>query len=102
MLHLVDPRLGCPSPELLPIQVKRNGKETPQGTQAHVQHDWLHKATLCNPWRDELAETIAPHILIDRDSDKDRAGNGLVAIDSIRADDGWQGSNLYSGGSVPN
>lgn len=102
MLHLVDPRLACPSPELLPVKVEWNSKQTPQSTQAHVQHNRLYKATLCNPWGDELAEPIAPQILINRNSDKDRAGNGLVAINSIRADDCWQGSNLYAGGSVSN
>jgi len=64
-------RLGRPSSELLAIEVERDGAETPQCCQGHVQHDRLDEPALFYPRSDELAEAIAPEVLVDSDGHHD-------------------------------
>lgn len=92
---------GRPPSEPLSINVERNRTETPQGSQAHVQHDWLDIPALLNPRGDELAEAVPPQVLIDRDGNEDRACDGLVAVHGVGAGNGWQGSNLDSSRGIP-
>lgn len=93
-LHLMHRRLGRPTSELLPVEVERNRTKTPQRRQAHVQHNRPDEPLLHDPRRDEFAEAIPPEILVDRDGDKYRAGNRLVAIDGVGAGDGREGGDL--------
>lgn len=93
-LHLVHRRLGCPSSELLAVEVEWNRKETPQCTQTHVQHDRLYKSRFLNPGGDEFAKPVSPDILVHRDGHEYRACHGLVAVHSVCASDGRQCGNL--------
>lgn len=74
----------------------------PQHRQAHVQHNGRNIAGCLSPRRDELAETVAPDVLVDRDGDEDRSDDGLVAIDGVCTRDSGQGCNLNTGASVTN
>lgn len=96
----MHPRLGRPPSELLSIKVAWDGKETPQRCQTHVQHDRFHKPALFDPRGDELAEAVSPDILIDGDGHENRTRDGLVAVDGVGADDGWESGNLNSSGRV--
>lgn len=93
-------RLGRPLPESLPVEIARDGKQTPQDLERHVKHNGFDEPALRRPWRDEFREPVAPQILVHGDGDEDRAGDGLIRVDGIGADDGGDGGDLDAGRSV--
>jgi len=97
-MHTTVPR---PRPKSLTIEVKDNATCTPQENQRHVQHNRRHIASTDDPWRDELAETVAPHVLVDCDGHEDAARNGLVAVDAVCGRDGGYGGDLDASACVP-
>ena len=54
----------------------------------------LYLPVFQTPWCDELGEAITPDVLVHRDADEQTSCDRLVAVDSIRRDDGWQRSDL--------
>ena len=66
----MDVRLSRPLPHCLPVIVERDGTETPQHCQAHVEHNRLDESAFLDPGRDEFAEAVAPYILVDCDGDE--------------------------------
>lgn len=95
-------RLGRPSSEPLPVKVERDGTETPQRCQAHIQHDRLDEPAFLDPRGDELAETVAPEILVDGNGDKNRTGHGFIAVDGVRAGNSREGRYLDACSGVSN
>ena len=87
---------------MLPVEKEDDAEGAPQHGQAHVQHNRRDIAGFLGPWRDELAESVAPQILVDGDGDEDGSNDGLVAVDGIGTCDSWQGGDLDTGASVAN
>lgn len=96
----MDFRLGRPFPAPLTPEVKGDAKQAPQCEEAHVQHNGREIAILLYPRRDELAKSVAPDVLVDGDGDKERAGYGLVAVDSVGTGNGGERRDLNPGSSV--
>lgn len=71
VLHLMHRRVGRPPPKPLPKEIEGDCTQTPQRRQRHIQHDWFDKPTLLHPRRDELAEAIAPEVLVHSDGHED-------------------------------
>lgn len=86
-----------PRAKRLPIVPKQHAKKTPQRNKAHVGHDGRHVAAADDPGRDELAEAVAPDVLVDGDGDEDGAADGLVRVDGVGAGDGGEGGDLDAG-----
>jgi hypothetical protein len=101
-LHAMNFREPCPLPKRLTEIPENNACRTPQYNQTHVRHDGWNIAALDDPRRDELGEPIAPDILIDSDSDEDRACDGLVRVNRVRRGDGWKCCDLDSGTCISN
>ena len=99
-LHLVNTAILRPPTHSLPKEVKHDAKATPEEDQAHVQHDGRHVAIGNDPWRDELAKPVAPHILIDRDGHEDAACDRLVGVHAVRTGDGGERRDLDARASV--
>lgn len=91
-----------PSPlsERLAVEVEDNAERTPQEDQTHVEHDWWQVPIGNDPRRDELAETISPHVLVDSDRHEDRSRNGLVRVDGVGRRDGRDGGDLDAGAGI--
>lgn len=47
----------------------------------------------------EVDSPVTPDILVHGDGDKEGAGDGLVRVDGVGADDGWDGGDLDAGGA---
>ena len=89
-----------PLSEGLALVVEQDAKGAPQKDEGHVQHYGRDIAVRDDPGRDELAEAIAPQVLVDGDGDEDAAGHGLVAVHGICRGDGWDGGDLDTGTCV--
>ncbi|EEP78143.1 predicted protein [Uncinocarpus reesii 1704] len=74
--------------------IGRDSKRAPQYGQAHVHHNGRDKAMPHRPRGDELADAVAPEVLVHSDGNKDTSRNRLIAVDGIGADNGGDGSNL--------
>lgn len=98
-MHTIPRR---PLPKSLPIEVKEHATRAKRKSQTHVQHNRPNKTDLLCPRRDELAEAIAPDVLIDGNSDEDAAGDGLVRVNAIGAADGGDGGDLDAGAGIAN
>lgn len=85
-----------PPSERLSFPPEQDTEQAPQQYQTPVCHDRGDKSSLQRPWRDELAKTVTPNILVDGDADEERSSHRLVAVDSICGDDGREGRNLHS------
>ena len=93
-LNLMDGRISRQLPELLPPEIKWNSKEAPQDQQTHIHHNGLDKAGSLRPRRDELAEPIAPDVLVDSDRDEQHSRRGLITIDGVCGRNRREGSDL--------
>jgi hypothetical protein len=67
-----------PLSENLAVVPEQNTEGTPKCGEAHIQHNRRNIAIRDDLWRDELAKTVSPEILVDSDSDEDGACDGLV------------------------
>lgn len=81
--HPMHTRILGQTPKFLSPEIQRHTHQTPKHRQSHVRHDRLDKARLLNPRDDEDGEAVAPQILVDGNGHKERAGNGLVAVDGV-------------------
>ena len=86
--------LATPLAAALADEKEQDAKAAPQEDQRHVEHDRRDEAGADGPRRDELAEAVAPHVLVDRNCDEDRAGYGLVRVDRVRRGDGRDRGDL--------
>ena len=96
----MDAGVPAPLPELLTEKVEEDAKRAPQEDERHIQHDGRNKSVGDGPWGDELAETVAPDVLVDSDSNEDGASDRLVAVNCVGGGDGRDGGNLDSSASV--
>jgi hypothetical protein len=96
----VDLVILRPSLERLAVEPEQDGKRAPQGRERHVEHDGRDVAGADDPGCDELAEAVAPQVLVDRDGDEDRARNGLVRVDGVGGRDAGDGGDLDAGAGV--
>lgn len=101
-LHVVNPGVPAPFSERLADKVEENTERAPQKDERHVQHDGRDEAARNGPRRDELAEPVAPDVLVDGDGDENGAGDGFVAVNSIGGGDGRDGGDLDAGTGVAN
>ena len=99
--HFMHRTIPCPVPTLLPKEPKDDARSTPECNQAHVRHDWRHEPTLQRPRRDKFGEPVAPDVLVHGDGNKDRAGDGLVAVDGVGGSHGWECRDLDSCAAEP-
>ncbi len=98
-MHLI---ILSPLPECLSVEPEQDAKRAPQRGQAHVQHDRRDVAVRDDPWRYELAEAVAPQVLVDGDGDKYRARDRLVRVDGIGGSDTGDGGDLDARAGVAN
>ena len=77
-LHLVHAAVLGPSPESLSLVIKQNAKQAPKRNKRAVGHDWWNIPISNDPIGDELAESIAPDVFVDRDADEQAARHWLV------------------------
>ena len=89
--------LRRPLPKHLALPPEQHAKRTPQKDETHVRHDGRQIPARHDPRRDELAEAVAPHVLVDGDGDEDAARDGLVAVDGVGRGDGGQRGDLDAG-----
>lgn len=89
-----------PLAEGLTHVIEQDTKSTPKEDERHVQHDGRHVAVCNDPRGDELAEAIAPQVLVDGDGDEDATGHGLVTVHGVCGCDGWNRSDLNPGTCV--
>ena len=54
-----------PPPKHLAFVPKQYPKQTPHHRQRHIRHDRVDIPILDDPWSNELAESVAPNILVD-------------------------------------
>ena len=96
-------RVLCrPAPEPLPLKPKKNPERTPQRRKTHVRHDRRDVAILLGPGRNELAEAVAPEILVDGDADEDAASCRFVAVDGVGGGNGGESGDLDTGAGPAN
>lgn len=95
-------RMRSPLPTLLSPEIKDDSKRAPQNYQTHIHHYGRQIAVLHGPLGDELAKAVPPEVLVDGDSDKDRASSWLVTINRICACYCWEGGDLYAGAGISN
>lgn len=76
--HPVHRAVLGPSPERLPLVVEENTKQAPEQNKRGIGHDGGDEAISDGPIGDELAESVAPHVLVDGDADEQAAGDRLV------------------------
>lgn len=98
----MDIAVSRPLSKRLAEEPENDSRQAPERNQRHISHDGRNEARLSSPWRDELAESVTPHVLVDRNGHEDGASYGLVRIDGIRRCDGGQGSNLDTRAGVTN
>lgn len=98
--HTMHLRISRDLSQPLAIVIKDDPTSTEKGCQTHVQHDSGNEATALRPWRNELAQAVAPEVFVHSNGDEDASGNGLVAVDSVRAGDRWKCSYLDSNGGI--
>lgn len=101
LLHTMDLAVPRPPPERLPLEPEQDSEQAPQRGKRHIYHDGYDVSALESPRCDELAEAITPHVLIDRDRDKDAASHWLVTVNSVGRRDGRESRNLDSCASKP-
>jgi len=99
-LHGVDLAILGPLPEGLAAEPEQHAEQAPQRDERHVGHDGWDVAGLDGPGGDELAEAVAPDVLVDGDGDEDGAGDGLVAVDGVGGGDGGESGDLDTGAGV--
>jgi len=75
--------MSRPLSERLAEKPEDDTSRAPQGNQTHVRHDGWDIATLDDPGGDELAESIAPDVLIDSDGHENRTGYGFVGVNGV-------------------
>jgi hypothetical protein len=102
ILHPVDLAVPGPSSERLSLVVEQNAEQTPKQDKRGVGHDGWNVPVGDDPGGDELAEAVAPHVLVDGDGDEQAAGDGLVRVDGVGADHAGQGGDLDAGARVAN
>jgi hypothetical protein len=98
--QLMNIAIPTPPPERLPVEVKHKPKQTPQRNQPHIRHNRRHKPALLHPRRDELRKPIPPDVLVDRDSDHERASDGFVRVDGVGGEHAGEGGDLDAGAGV--
>ena len=86
--------LATPLAASLSNKEEQDPEAAPQKDQAHVEHDRRDEPSADRPRGDELAEAVAPEVLVDGDGDEDRAGDGLVGVDGVGGGDGRDGGDL--------
>jgi len=96
----VNIAIPTPPPKSLPVEVKHKPKQTPQRDQPHVRHNRRHKPALLHPRRDEFRKPIPPDVLVDRDSNHERAGDGLVRVDGVGGEHARESGDLDAGAGV--
>lgn len=96
----MDLRVLRPTPKSLPKKPKDNPTTTPQRNQTHIRHDGWDVPALFDPGRNELAEAVAPDVLIDCDGDEDGACDWFVGVDCVGGGDGGEGCDLDTGAGV--
>lgn len=84
----------------LPLIVEQDTEKTPQQDQTPIRHDRRNIPIGNNPLGNELAESITPHILVDRDGDEQTARNRLVAVDCICGYDTRESGDLDASAGV--
>lgn len=94
--------VSAPLPERLAAEVEQNTKGTPEEDKSHVEHDWRNETIFNGPWGDELAEAIAPNVLVHGDGNEDGTGNRLVAVNGVGRCDCGNGGNLDTSAGVSN
>lgn len=92
-------RVAGPSSERLALVVEQDAEETPQQHQRPVCHDRWDKSSFFNPRGDEFGETIAPDVLVDRDSNEQRASDWFVRVYGVGGYDGGDRGDLDAGGT---
>lgn len=97
ILHIMNFRLGRRLPASCTSEVERDSNQVLQCNQARVQHDGQGIAVALYPRHDELAKSVAPDVLVDGDCDKEGAGHGLVAVDSVGTGDSGERCDLNTG-----
>ena len=93
-------RISGPLSESLSIEPENNTSQAEEENQAHVGHNRRNITTLDNPRGDELRESVAPNILVDRNGDENGSCDWLVRIDRVSRRDGREGSDLDTSTSV--
>jgi len=93
-LHIVYAAVLSPSPESLSLVVEQNTKQTPKRNERAVRHDGWDITIRNDPIGNELAESVAPDVLVDCDADKQAARYWLVRVDGVRAGHTRQGCDL--------
>ena len=85
-----------PPPTSLPVEPEHHSKTQQQRRHAHIHHERRDIPRLRLPRRNKLPHPIAPHIFVDRDTDKDGAGDGFVRVYGVGAYDGGESGDLNS------
>jgi len=93
-LHGVNLAIPRPLPKPLAVEPENYPGRAEECDQRHVGHDRRDESGLGRPRRDELAESVTPHVLVDRDGHEDGARYRLVGVDGIRRRDGREGRHL--------
>lgn len=99
-LHSMDGAVPRPSPECLALVIEQDAEKAPEQNQGRIRHDWWNVSISDDPIGDELAESVSPNVLVDRNGDKQAAGDGLVAVNGIGGNHAGNSCDLDAGASV--
>jgi len=95
-------RVSGPLPEGLAIEPKYNSEQAPKEGKGHVRHNGWNISVCRNPWGDELAETITPDVLVDRDGDEDASSHRFIRVNCVCRRNSGQCSYLDACTSISN
>lgn len=98
----MDRIIPGPLPESLAHEIEQDTEGTPEEDERHVEHNGRNISVRNDPRGNELAESVAPQILVDGDGDEDTTGHRLVAVYRICRCDGWDCCDLNTRASVSN